>query len=86
MMRQTQVIIRPEHDPLQTVNDNDGVLRLGDRFEVRIQADRLQFTGFRELTALFEEGDLLQLLCIHNTSAEWRSADPHIAMSLNGLN
>jgi hypothetical protein len=38
------------------------------------------------LTALFEEGDLLQLLCIHNTSAEWRSADPHIAMSLNGLN
>ena len=84
-MCQTQVVIRPEHDPLQTVNDNDGVLRLRDRFEVRIQADSLQFTGFCELTALLEEGDLLQLLCIHSASAEWRSADPHIAMSLNGL-
>jgi hypothetical protein len=27
------------------------------------------------LTALLKEGDLLQLLCIHSTSAEWRAAE-----------
>jgi hypothetical protein len=27
------------------------------------------------LTALFKEGDLLQLLCVHSTSAEWRAAE-----------
>jgi len=37
------------------------------------------------LAAFLEESDLLQLLCIHITSARRRSGDPHIAMSVNGL-
>ena len=69
MVGQPEVVVRAEHDPLLTVNDDDGVLRFGNRLEVRIQADPLQFTRFGELPALLEESDLLQLLCIHDASA-----------------
>ena len=69
MMGQAEVVVRPEHDPLLAVDDDDGVLRLGDRIEVRIQAHRLKLTRFRELAALIEKRDLLKLLSIHGTSA-----------------
>ena len=69
MVGQAEIVIRPEHYPLLTVNDYDGVLRFGDRIEVGIQANGLQLARFRELTALLEQRDLLKLLCIHGASA-----------------
>ena len=69
MVGQAEVVVRPEHDPLLAVDDDDGVLRLGDRIEVRIQAHRLQLTRFGEFAALIEKRDLLKLLSIHGASA-----------------
>jgi hypothetical protein len=86
MMRKSQVIVRPQHDPLLTVNNNDGILRLGDRIEVRIQPDGLQLARFGKLTALLEQRDLLELLGVHGTSSREEVRIPHIIMSRNGLN
>ena len=69
MMGQTQVVVRPEHDPLLTLNDDNRVLGLGNRLEVRIQPGRLHFPRTRELPALLEQRDLLEGLSIHGTSA-----------------
>jgi hypothetical protein len=69
MVGQAQVVVGPQHDPLLTVNDDNGVLRFGYRVEVRIEADRLQLARFGELPALFEQRDLLKLLCVHDASA-----------------
>ena len=86
MVGQAEIVVRPEHDPLLTVNDHDGVLRFGNRIEVRIQANGLQLARFRELPALLEQRDLLKLLCIHGASARRGGRTSPIAMSLNGLN
>jgi hypothetical protein len=86
MMSETQVIVRPEHDPLLTVNDNDSVLRFGNRIEIRIQPDRLQLARFGELSALLEQRDLLKLLCVHGSSARRGGQGSHIIMSVKGLN
>ena len=66
---QAEVIVRPEHDPLLAVDDDDGVLRFGNRIEVRIQARRLNLTRLGELPALVEQRDLLKLLSVHGASA-----------------
>ena len=69
MVRQAEVVVRPQHDPLLSVDDDDGVFRLGNRLEIRIQADRLQLMGFGEFAALVKKRDLLKLLSIHDASA-----------------
>jgi len=86
-MGQAEVVIRPKHDPLLTVNDDNGVLRFGNRIEVRIQANRLKFPCFGELAAFVEQRDLLKLLSIHGASARSGGEEkPHIALRQNGLN
>jgi hypothetical protein len=70
MVRQAEVVVRPQHNPLLAVDDDDGVFRLGDGFEIRIQADGLQLMRFGEFAALVEQRDLLQLLGIHCASTE----------------
>ena len=69
MMRQAQIVVRAEHDPLLTVDDDDGVFRFRDRIEVRIQPKRLNLARLGEVPALVEQRDLLKLLSIHGTSA-----------------
>jgi hypothetical protein len=86
MVGKTEVVVRPEHDPLLTVNNHDGVLRFRNRIEVRIQPDCLQLTRFRELTAFLEQRDLLKFLGRHSTSARVEVSNPHITMSRKGLN
>ena len=46
---QAEVVVRPQHDPLLSVDDDDGVFRFGDRLEVRIEANRLELTRLGEL-------------------------------------
>jgi hypothetical protein len=72
--------------PFLSINDDNGVLRFGNRIEVRIEADRLQLARFSELPALLKQRDLLKFLCVHGPSAREEVRDPHITMSLNGLN
>jgi hypothetical protein len=86
MMGEAEVVVRAQHDPLLTVNNDNGVLRLGNRIEVRIQPDGLQLARFGKLTALIEQRDLLELLGVHGTSAREEVSIPHITMSRNGLN
>ena len=69
MVSQAEVVVGPQHDPFLAVDDDDGVLRFGNRIEVRIEANGLQLTGFGEFAALVEERDLLKLLSIHGASA-----------------
>ena len=69
MVGQAEVVVRPQHDPLLAVDDDDGVLRFGNRIEVRIEAGGLQLARFGELAALVEQRDLLKLLSIHGASA-----------------
>jgi hypothetical protein len=69
MVGQAEVVVGPEHDPLLSVDDDDGILRFGNRIEVRIEANGLQLTRFGEFAALVEQRDLLKLLGIHGTSA-----------------
>src|SRR5918997_874204 len=76
-MCQAEIVVRPQHDPLLTVNDNDGVLRLGNRIEVRIEAHPLQLARFGELPALLEQRDLLELLGVHDASARRGSKHAH---------
>ena len=86
MVGQAEVVVGPQHDPLLAVDDDDGVLRFGNRIEVRIQADGLQLTRFGELPALVEQRDLLKLLSIHGASARVEvRRGPHIAMSTEWL-
>ena len=70
-MGKAKVVVGPEHDPLLTVNDDNGVLRFGNRIEIRIQSDGFQLARFGELPALFEKRYLLELLSVHDPSA-WR--------------
>ena len=37
VVRQAEVVVRAEHDPLLAVDDHDGVFGLGDRLEVRVE-------------------------------------------------
>ena len=59
-MRQAQVVVGPQHDPLLALDDDDRVLGLGDRLEIRVQPRSLDFPGPGELPALVEERDMLQ--------------------------
>ena len=86
MVGQAEVVVGPQHDPFLSVDDDDGVLRFGNRIEVWIEANSLQLTRFGEFAALVEERDLLKLLSIHGASARSGGEEgPHIAMRQNGL-
>ena len=67
MVGQAEVVVRPQHDPLLALDDDDGVLGLGDRLEVRVETRRLDFACLGELPALLEERDALEGLAIHGT-------------------
>ena len=86
MMGQAQIVVGPQHDPLLAVDDDHGVFRLRNRFEIGIKAGGLDLTGLGELPALLEERDLLKLLGIHGPSEQGGGMHcSHIALRLNGL-
>ena len=58
MVGQPQVIVRAKHDPLLTVDGDDGVLGFRDRLEIGVEAGRLNLAGLGKLATLVEEHHL----------------------------
>ena len=65
MVGEAEVVVRPQHDALLTLDDDRGVLGVGNRLEIWIQASGLNLFCFGELAALVEELDALKRLDIH---------------------
>ncbi len=76
-MREAEVVVRAEHDPLLAFDDDDRVLGFRDRIEVRVQARGLKLARARELPALVEEGDCLKLLSIQRALGAEGGLPPH---------
>jgi hypothetical protein len=65
MMGEPQIVVGAHHDPLFAFDDDDGVFRVGNGPEVRVQAHGLQLSSLGERLALIEQCDVLQGLGVH---------------------
>ena len=68
VVREAEVVVRAQHDAPLALDDDDRVLGLGDRLEVRVETRSLDFACLGELPALLEEGHLMHYLCVHGAS------------------
>jgi hypothetical protein len=70
MVREAEVVVRPQHDPFPPLDHHHRVFRLGDGLEVRVQPCSLHLASLGEVPALVEQRDVLERLCVHGASVE----------------
>ena len=71
MVGQAEVVVRPQHDPLAALDDDDRVFGFRDRTEVGVESRGLHFIGPGKLATFLEERDVgLEGVARHVTSRQ----------------